>query len=65
MYLHIDIDTFFVSAHRSIDKSLLDKKVAVGSRSNLEIFNPQNSNTRLYNKKSYQACYSIVGCNIL
>lgn len=38
MFLHLDIDCFFVSAHRSIDESLLHIPVAVGGRSNLNIF---------------------------
>ena len=38
MKLHIDIDSFFVSAHRTIDKRYLNKAVAVGGRSNLTIF---------------------------
>ena len=39
MIMHLDLDCFFVSAHRSIDKSLLNIPVAVGGRSNLNIFN--------------------------
>lgn len=42
MFLHIDIDSFFVSAHRTIDKSLLHIPAAVGGRSNLNIFSSQN-----------------------
>lgn len=38
MILHLDIDCFFVSAHRTLDKSLLNIPVAVGGRSNLNLF---------------------------
>ena len=38
MILHLDIDCFFVSAHRTLDKRLLNIPVAVGGRSNLNIF---------------------------
>ncbi|WP_423273818.1 Y-family DNA polymerase [Arcobacter sp. YIC-464] len=38
MFLHLDLDCFFVSAHRTIDSSLEDIPVAVGGRSNLNIF---------------------------
>ncbi|PLY09309.1 MAG: DNA polymerase IV [Arcobacter sp.] len=38
MILHLDIDCFFVSAHRTRDKSLMNIPTAVGGRSNLNIF---------------------------
>jgi len=38
MFLHIDIDCFFVSAHRTLDDSLFHIPVAVGGRSNINIF---------------------------
>ena len=38
MFIHLDLDCFFVSAHRTIDSSLLHIPVAVGGRSNLNIF---------------------------
>lgn len=38
MFLHLDIDCFFVSAHRTIDDSLFHIPVAVGGRSNINIF---------------------------
>ena len=38
MFIHLDLDCFFVSAHRTIDDSLLNIPVAVGGRSNLNIF---------------------------
>ena len=47
MFLHIDIDCFFASAQRSIDPSLKGIPMAVGGRSNLEIFNKKRTNIRL------------------
>ena len=38
MFLHLDLDCFFVSAHRTVDKSLENIPAAVGGRSNLNIF---------------------------
>lgn len=38
MFVHVDIDCFFVSAHRTLDDSLFHIPVAVGGRSNLNIF---------------------------
>ena len=38
MFLHLDLDCFFASAHRTIDRSLFDIPIAVGGRSNLNIF---------------------------
>ena len=38
MFIHLDLDCFFVSAHRTIDDSLFHIPVAVGGRSNLNIF---------------------------
>ena len=38
MFIHLDIDCFFVSAHRTIDDSLFHIPVAVGGRSNINIF---------------------------
>lgn len=38
MFLHLDLDCFFASAHRTIDKSLFHIPIAVGGRSNLNIF---------------------------
>ncbi len=49
MLLHMDLDTFFVSAHRSRDMSLNNRPVAVGGRSNLKIFDKAQSGIRLYN----------------
>lgn len=47
MFVHIDIDCFFVSAHRVYDESLLDIPVAVGGRSNLNIFSDKNQNRKI------------------
>jgi len=52
MFLHIDIDSFFASAERSVDASLKHIPIAVGSRSNLEIFNKKRINIRLMNNNS-------------
>ena len=52
MFLHIDIDSFFASAERSLDPSLKGIPMAVGSRSNLEIFNKKRTNIRLMNDNS-------------
>ena len=38
MFLHLDLDCFFVSAHRTLDDTLFDIPVAVGGRSNVNIF---------------------------
>ncbi|HEY9129803.1 MAG TPA: DNA polymerase IV [Sulfurovum sp.] len=52
MFLHIDIDSFFASAERSMDPSLKGIPMAVGSRSNLEIFNKKRTFIRLMNDNS-------------
>jgi len=52
MFLHIDIDSFFVSAHRSVNPKYKNIPVAVGGRSNLEIFNKKRTNIRLMNNNS-------------
>ena len=41
MILHMDLDSFFVSAHRIYDKSLLNKPVVVVKRNDKEIFQNQ------------------------
>lgn len=38
MFIHLDIDCFFVSAQRTLDKNLLGIPVAVGGRSSNDIF---------------------------
>ena len=52
MFLHIDIDSFFASAERAYDPSLIGIPMAVGSRSNLEIFNTERTHIRLMNENS-------------
>ena len=52
MYLHIDIDSFFASAERSVNPRLNGIPIAVGSRSNLEIFNRKRTNIKLMNDNS-------------
>jgi DNA polymerase-4 len=52
LFLHIDIDSFFASAERSIAPSLKGIPMAVGSRSNLEIFNKKRTYIRLMNDNS-------------
>ncbi|AKF24864.1 DNA polymerase IV [Sulfurovum lithotrophicum] len=52
MFLHIDIDSFFASAERTVDPSLKGIPMAVGNRSNLEIFNRKRTNIRLMNNNS-------------
>ena len=52
MFLHIDIDSFFASAERSVDASLKGIPMAVGSRSNLEIFNKKRTNIKLMDDNS-------------
>ena len=52
MFLHIDIDSFFASAERSVDPALKGIPMAVGSRSNLEIFNKKRTNIRLMDDNS-------------
>jgi DNA polymerase-4 len=52
MFLHIDIDSFFASAERSRNASLKDIPIAVGSRSNLEIFHKKRSSIKLMNRNS-------------
>ena len=49
MFLHIDIDSFFASAERSVNESLKGIPICVGSRSNLEIFNKKRTDIKLMN----------------
>lgn len=49
MFLHIDIDSFFASAERSVNPALNGIPIAVGGRSNLEIFNKKRTNIKLMN----------------
>jgi len=52
MFLHIDIDSFFASAERSVDPSLKGIPMAVGGRSNLEIFNKKRTYIKLMDDNS-------------
>jgi DNA polymerase IV len=52
VFLHIDIDSFFASAERSVDISLKGIPMAVGSRSNLEIFNKKRTYIKLMDDNS-------------
>ena len=52
MILHLDLDTFFVSAHRTLDISLNASPVAVGGRSNLKIFEKKKVGIKLFNSNS-------------
>ena len=46
MILHLDLDSFFVSAERTKDKSLIGKEVAVGNRSDRYIFSGSMKNKK-------------------
>jgi len=52
MFLHIDIDSFFASAERSVNPKLKGLAICVGSRSNLEIFNKKRTHIKLMNENS-------------
>ena len=52
VFLHIDIDSFFASAERSVDHKLKGIPMCVGSRSNLEIFNKKRTYIKLMNDNS-------------
>ena len=52
MFLHIDIDSFFISAERSVDHTLKGIPACVGSRSNLEIFSKKRVGIHLMNDNS-------------
>ncbi len=52
MFVHIDIDSFFISAERVKNPKLLNIPAAVGSRSNLEIFSKNRANIKLLNINS-------------
>jgi len=52
VFIHIDIDCFFASAERTVDATLKNIPMAVGSRSNLEIFNKKRTNIRVINDNS-------------
>jgi len=52
MILHLDLDSFFAAAHRTVDPSLLNIPIAVGGRSNLKIFEKKKVGIKLYNSNS-------------
>jgi DNA polymerase-4 len=52
MILHLDLDSFFASAHRAVDPSLHNIPIAVGGRSNLKIFEKKKVGIKLYNANS-------------
>lgn len=52
MKIHIDIDSFFVSAARIVDSSLEHKPVAIGGRSDTKIFNKEAKNQTVNLKNS-------------
>jgi DNA polymerase IV len=52
LFLHIDIDSFFASAERSVNHALKHIPMCVGSRSNLEIFNKKRTHIKLMNENS-------------
>ncbi len=52
MILHLDLDSFFASAHRTVDSRLKDIPIAVGGRSNLKIFEKKQVGIKLYNTNS-------------
>ena len=52
MFLHIDIDSYFISAERSQNPALKGIPAAVGGRSNLEIFSRKRQHIRLMNDNS-------------
>jgi len=53
MKIHLDLDSFFVSAHRIYDKSLLNKPVVVVKRNDKEIFKNQKAEVLNLNKGAF------------
>jgi DNA polymerase-4 len=53
MRIHLDLDAFFVSAHRVYDKSLLNKPVVVVKRNDREIFENHKSEVFELNKGAF------------
>ena len=52
MKIHIDLDCFFVSAERTIDKNLMGKPVGIGGRGDTKIFSHEKSRQFLNLKNS-------------
>jgi len=52
MKIHIDLDCFFVSAERTLDKSLMGKPVGIGGRGDTKIFSHRKSRQFLSLKNS-------------
>jgi len=52
MKIHIDLDCFFVSAERTLDKSLMGRPVGIGGRGDTKIFSHQKSRQFLSLKNS-------------
>ncbi|WP_345992856.1 DNA polymerase IV [Sulfurimonas sp. HSL-1716] len=59
MKIHIDLDCFFVSAECTKDASLLHKPVAIGGRSDIQIFSHKNrnQNVNLTNSGSFVSTF--------
>lgn len=59
MKIHIDLDCFFVSAERTVDKDLLHKPVGIGGRSDTNIFAHTRSdqNTNFTNSGSFVSTF--------
>lgn len=56
MFIHIDLDCYFVSAQRTLDKSLHNIPVAVGGKSNTDIFsNTKVKRTMATNRASFSS----------
>ncbi|WP_457563838.1 DNA polymerase Y family protein [Caminibacter pacificus] len=53
MKIHLDLDSFFVSAHRVFDKSLLNKPVVVVKRNDKEIFENHKSEVLNLNRGAF------------
>src|SRR5574344_1135045 len=63
MFIHIDLDCYFVSAHRTLDKNLLNIAVAVGGRNSNDIFSNEKLNRKLsINRASFSS--KIISSNI-
>ena len=52
MKIHIDLDCFFVSAERTLDKSLMGRPVGIGGRGDTKIFSHEKSRQFLSLKNS-------------